>query len=628
MSPRAGVERAVRTAAAAVFLLALLAYGAAVAGTYAFDDVHSVADNPALRDVANVPSYWTDPSAFSRGIGRMYRPALLSSFALNAAISPAAWCLKAGNVLLHALVASLLFAWAWRLSRALRASAAVAALFAVHPLASEAVNLVSARSEVLMLLGTLVALHAHLGLVRGGNRWLHGVVVAGTVLACGSKETGVAVPLLGAFQAWVVTRGPSARATAVRAGASVLPAVAVVVAYLVARKLLLGEIAVPLLGRTGEDPTAGYGRTLAMQLATMGTLLPRCVLQLFVPWPLTVDPPVVFRASFVEPAVLLGWGTMLALTALAWRRGPTARLRRLGVVLAWATALPWIVVPLNMPLAEHRLYAPLAGAGLVAVAVLPPAARWRRWRPAVLRHAPHAALGLLLVGGAASSARQSLLWRDERALWSDALVHNPGSFRAWWGLGTSRLRAGDVLGALGPLATAHAANPRHFDTLRNYTEALVSVPDAHAEPGRALEVAARLLAASPDDPWARTLLAQAHLQAGRVRGAADAQAAREHFTAAERLALSCLTIAAPKAYVYQLAAAARRGLGDLPGALAHLDTSAARGLAPVALRVDRAALLRDLGRPRDAQQELLRAQREAPHDPQVLQALMPAVPPR
>ena len=34
-------------------------------------------------------------------------------------------------------------------------------------------------------------------------------------------------------------------------------------------------------------------------------------------------------------------------------------MRRLGTAMLWLVALPWVVVPLNAPLAEHRLYGPL-----------------------------------------------------------------------------------------------------------------------------------------------------------------------------------------------------------------------------------------------------------------------------
>ncbi|MFY9341777.1 MAG: hypothetical protein WAT39_04775, partial [Planctomycetota bacterium] len=239
-----------------------------------------------------------------------------------------------------------------------------------------------------------------------------------------------------------------------------------------------------------------------------------------------------------------------------------------------------------------------------------------RWLPAV------AGTALLLAAGWRSGDR-SLLYRDEADLWRADLAHHPESFRPWWGLGTATLRAGDAAGAIGPLAKAHALYPGHFDTHRHYAEALVSVGDAEADPERSLAVTAALAAASPRDPWARTLQAQAELQAGRVR------AGREHFERAERLALSCLEIAEPKGYVFQLAADARQGLGDLLGALAHLDASIARGLAPVGVRLQRVSLLRELGRAGEAHRELLRAAREHPGDPGVMRALQEtAAPPK
>jgi hypothetical protein len=614
-SLREQLARRVWIAAAAVVLIAFVAYGVALAGEYVFDDYHSVAGNPVVHDVANIPTFWTDPSAFSRGIGRMYRPALLSSFALNCAVSPEAWSLKAGNVLLHATVAALLLGWLWRLSRNLRASVVVAALFAAHPLASESINLVSARSEVLAMVGMLVALHALLSWQRreGTLVPLLGAAV-GAVLACGSKETGVMAAVVGGAQVLWLRHSRCDRARLARGVVGLVPVVAVVFAYLVARKLLLGDIAVPLTGRDGTDVVSGHSRDLTTQLATMGTLLPRCVLQGLVPWPLQVDPIVGYRTSFGSFAVVAGWLTMAALTWLAWRAGPSARLRRVGAVLAWTVALPWIVVPLNMPLAEHRLYGPLVGFAAIAVAVVPRASRWLRTLRVTPRQLAFAG-GALLLAFVATSAQRSWLYRDERALWRDSLAHNPMSFRSWSGLGGSTYRHGDALGAVAPLAKAHELYPANYDTACLYAEVMVAVPDAAADPERATALTEDLAARSPGDPWVRTLQVQALLQRGRVRGD------REAFLLAEERALSCLQIAEPKGYVFRLAALARRGLGDLEGALVHLDASLACGRDALEVRLDRATLLRDLGRKADAQRELLTAARAHPGHPAVMQAL-------
>lgn len=611
------MKRRLVWSAVIVAFAALLAYGAALAGSYVFDDVHSVAANPAIHDLANLGRYWVDPSAFSPGLGRMYRPALLSTFALNWAVCAEPWSLKAGNVLLHAATSVLVFVWLWRLTRRSRAASCVAVWFAVHPLASEAVNLVSARSELLATFGMLVVLLAHLSWQRReGNVGPVLVMLAGTVLACGSKETGAVVPLLAAAQALWLRHARFDRAALRRCVAGLVPIVVAVVAYLVARKLLLGQMAVPLLGRAGDDPGSGHGRSLVMQLATMGTLLPGVLLQMLLPLHQSLDPAITFRASFADPAVVGGWTLLTSLSLWAVWPGPSARLRRLGVVFAWTVALPWIVVPLNQPLAEHRFYGPLVGVAAIAVATWPRLRAWlRRTSPRALLPV---AVGTAVLGVAAigMSAARSLDYRDERDLWRIELARNPDSFRAWWGLGTSQLRAGDLVGAIEPLQRAHALYPRHFDTHRNLAEALISLPDDAARPEQALAVTADLVRISPGDPWARSLQAQAELQAGRC------SQRTEHFERAESHALACLQLGTPKGYVFRLAAQARRGLKDLPGALAHLDDSIARGLAPVAVRLDRVAVLRELGRLDEARRELARAQREAPMDPAVMNAVM------
>jgi tetratricopeptide (TPR) repeat protein len=222
---------------------------------------------------------------------------------------------------------------------------------------------------------------------------------------------------------------------------------------------------------------------------------------------------------------------------------------------------------------------------------------------------------LLWLPAAIGSGHRSWTYRDERLLWESDLALNPDSFQAQWGLGLCRRRYGDLLGALAPLERARQLRPRHYQMLTDYTEVLLRMLPEHATPPQALEVARHLNEVWPDDAWGRTLLVRAELAMG------EAGHGREHFERAEARALSCLEVAPPKGYVWQLAAKARSGLGDRDGALRHLDTSIANGLATIGVRLDRAALLRDLGRLAEAQRELALAQQQEPLNPQVMQAI-------
>ncbi|MBL8725368.1 MAG: hypothetical protein JNK49_15100 [Planctomycetes bacterium] len=599
-------------------LCAVLAYTAALAGECVFDDVHTVLANPALQEPVDWWRLCTDPTAFSGSAARMYRPTVVVSLAANAWFGAAVPAWKLGNVLLHAAVAWTLVFWLCRWHAPRRAAAAAGVLFAVHPLCSENVNLVSARSEILLVWFALLALLAHRAALRG--RWCLGTL--GTALAtagaCGSKETGALLPVLFVWQSWLACRSAADRRTLVRGVAAAVPAVCVVAGYLWLRHHLLGQATAELIGRVGSDPASGHGRTLLVQLATMGTLLPKALLQIVWPSGLTIDPEVAYRTSIFEPAVWVGWCSVSGLAVAGLLPGRGVCLRRLGVAFAGVLALPWIVVPLNMPLAEHRLYGPALG---VLVALLPWGVRLARAWPR--RWALQPRHGVMVLGccGLVASTARSLDYRDERHLWRTVLAERPTAWRAWWGLGAAELRAGQVEAAVPALQQAHNLYPEHYDVLRNYVEALVWLPLEQQRPFAAVVAAERFAAAGPRDPWARTLLAEAQIQVARATGSADWS------NVAERTALSCLEIAPAKALVYRTAAAACRVRGDFAAALAHLDQSLARGLAAVAVRVDRAAVLRDLGRIRDADRELQRAQMQAPGDPMVLHALQQAARP-
>lgn len=590
---------------------ALLAYGAALSGALVYDDIHSVAANPALSELGNLPRFFVDPGLFSGNGDRMYRPVLLATLALNHAVGGGAVVvLKLGNLLAHVL--TVLALWSWLRSVGLRARAATggALLFAVHPLVSEAVNLVSGRSEQLLVLGLLLALRSHRAWQRGnGFAWLG--VLGGGLLACGSKETGIVLPgLLACQELWWRSRARSNW----RAGAAVLrlcPAAGLALGYLLVRRLLLGTATVQLLGRANSEPLVGGGRDLVAQLATMGTALPRALLQAPFPFGLSLEPKIVLRDSLGDPWALLGWGSVLLLTSVAlaqWRRRPAVAL---GALFAWATSLPWIVIPLNLPLAEHRLYGMVAGLAVVAAAGWPSrtAPAWRRLLPVafVVMAVPLAAL-------------RSLDYRDERSLWRGAMAANPLHFRVHWGLGTAEYRHGRMPEAVAALATAWSLYPDHTTVQRNLVQALLQLPAARQQPFRALVHAQRYDAMMEADPFARILRAEAELQVGSSTGDPA------WFAQAEQTALSCLLVGPPKGLVYRTAAMARRRLGDDAGALAHLDDSIRRGLDHWTVRLDRVEVLRALGRDREARQELMLCQQQAPGVPAVLAALRQSAP--
>src|SRR5690606_24322460 len=119
------------------------------------------------------------------------------------------------------------------------------AIFAVHPLLAEAINLGSARSELLLVFGLLLALRSQqswLANPRGGARLLAmaGMLLGG-IVACGSKETGVVLPVLLFAQAWSAAPRRRSLAQLVGIARDLLPVALLVLGYLLLRHELFGQ---------------------------------------------------------------------------------------------------------------------------------------------------------------------------------------------------------------------------------------------------------------------------------------------------------------------------------------------------------------------------------------------------
>ena len=140
-------------------LLGGVVYLNALHNPFVYDDYHTVVENASIARV-------TDLRAIV--LGAVTRPIVNFSYAVDRAL----WGTKplgfhVTNVLLHMLNVVLLFALARRLSEDRLAAFAAAALFAVHPMMTEAVGYIAGRSEVLCATFFLPA-------VMCGRRWLRG----------------------------------------------------------------------------------------------------------------------------------------------------------------------------------------------------------------------------------------------------------------------------------------------------------------------------------------------------------------------------------------------------------------------------------------------------------------------
>src|SRR5436190_765620 len=161
-----------------VVALLVLGIGAGYSGSFAvgfyFDDAYGIVNNPSIKSLRNIPSFFTDPHAYWTEHTQVdVRPVLLITYAVNYAISGLQpWSYHVLNLILHFIAAVLVFLtvrdhlW-WPASdrgrdgEARIPAAAAALFFALAPLNTQPVNYVWARSALLcvtLYLGAFLAL--------------------------------------------------------------------------------------------------------------------------------------------------------------------------------------------------------------------------------------------------------------------------------------------------------------------------------------------------------------------------------------------------------------------------------------------------------------------------------------
>lgn len=443
-----------RRGALAIIGLSAALTGAAYANSlhngFHFDDGHSIEDNRYLRSLANLPAFFTDVATFSPlAENRSYRPVLLVGYALSHQLGAGApWGYHAGSLLLHALGAAAVGLLLARLARGLDRPDATAlglvaaGTFAVHPLLSETVNYLSARSSMqgaVLAFWTLLLYVA--GRQAGSERRRRLAFVAAAAvyaLAMLSKITAITVPaLVVAYELWL---GPARDAVLRDRVKACLQPAGLALAGLALALTLLHERMVGAYARGARSQIEPWSHLLTQTRVWMRYQA------LFV-WPedLCADLTMAWSESpFEGPTAraILFFGLVVA---VAWGLRRRAPLVSFGVLWYYVTLSPTnSFVPLSEPATEHRVY--IAAPGLIFALV----GLWGlrpRGAPGARRFVAPALASAALAGLLATTVARNRVWKDDVTLWGSVLTCAPDNGRAHLNYGRGLLAQGDRVGA-------------------------------------------------------------------------------------------------------------------------------------------------------------------------------------
>ena len=418
----------VQRVAIVIAMVTLLAYLDSFSGLYLFDDGGAIIDNPTIRHFSS------SLNPIPNGTPVSGRPLVNLTFALDYAMSGlAVWSYHATNLAIHFLAALALFGLVRRAlmlpaiaprfrDSALEIAAAVAVLWAVHPLQTESVSYISQRAESLMGLFYLVTLYAFVRSVEGDDwRW-RAASVAACLAGMASKEVMVSAPLIVLLFDRTFCAGSFLNALKQRAR---------YYAALAATWLLLAAEMVQVGSRGGAVGTGLKIDSWHYALTQFHAVALYLGLSLW-PYPLTFDYGTTTVASLgaVLPEALLV--AVLVVATLYY----IARRSALGFMGAWFFAIlapSSSIVPLaKQTIAEHRMYLPLAAVMLLVVLAVH--ALCGRARLAAILALPFICLTLLRNDDYANGV----------TIWVQSVARYPDNPRAHINLGNAYVNAGQL----------------------------------------------------------------------------------------------------------------------------------------------------------------------------------------
>jgi tetratricopeptide (TPR) repeat protein len=453
--------------AALIAIVAIVTYRNSLSTPFIFDDIASIPDNPTIRQLWPLSQVLSPPA---RGESVSGRPIVNLSLAINYALGGLdVRGYHLTNIAIHVLCALLVFG-ILRRTLALKnevgvppplvtgLSVAVALIWMVHPLQSQAVTYVIGRTESLMALFYLLTLYAS---IRGlsSARWSP-IAVISCALGMASKEAMVSAPLMVACYDRVFVFGSWREALRSRwrlyAG---LAATWVVLALLIWRS--------PRAHSAGFQSSEQLGQITSpwIYLLNQAVMITRYLRLTFWPRDLVLDygfiRPLTIGDVLPEIAFV---GVLAAAAMIALIRWPRAGFAGLWffVTLAPSSSIVPVVTEVG---AERRMYLPSIAVITLVVLV----ASWLTRYAGVMRsRAPSVAMACVCVLLMVTTMARNAEYASELVMWQSVVDRWPGGR------------------AHRNLAVALQAAGRNDEVIPHLREAVRDFPDAHHDLGAEL----------------------------------------------------------------------------------------------------------------------------------------------
>ncbi len=442
-------------------LLVLFSYQHLYDNEFHFDDSHTIQDNPYVRDISNIPKFFTLGSVTFSSLptNQVYRPIVTSSIAIDYYLSKKYSKTKNGYdvhfyhysmMLTYILLLALLFAFFLKIFDTVRPhdwnvyfALFAAIFFGVHTVNAETINYIISRSDLLSTFFVIAAFDTYLYFPKA-RKW--GFFLLFFVLGVFTKLTAAMfIPLLLTYYYLFeylplgnVERKQRLRRILVQASLLVLLMLLLVVFVL----------------KMQSDTFVPSNHSRWQYLITMPFVLLHYFISFFYPYNLSADTDWTVIDSIINWRFFVG---ISFIGFMLWALYKTYRKRlwapvSFGIVWFFVALAPTSsFIPLAEVLNDHRMFYPFVGLTFAVVYLL---SIWIVKKEYYIRQSVSYQLGLglfiVVVLGLHSYGvrRRTAVWDNGKSLWYDVSIKSPKNGRGLMNYGLQLMSDGDYNGAM------------------------------------------------------------------------------------------------------------------------------------------------------------------------------------
>lgn len=473
-----------------IIVASIVVYANTLNGKFVWDDKGIIVANMSLRDVKNIPFFFTRDLWTTTGNppGPYYRPVNNTFWTLTFQLwgaNPMGYHLS--NILLHGFVSFLLFKLCRKILSSEIASFFSALIFAVHPIHTENIAWISGGDYLICSVFIVLSLLSYTK-YREDNRTIYLIFsVLSFTIAVFSKEYALLIPLIMLVYDVYIRRSKIEFKI-------LLPYILVSFVYLAVRELVV---------------THGVESTLPLysRMLTASAILLKYLYAFFFPFHLQIlydIQPVntFFRAETIVSLLNL---LLLALLMLYFYK----KEKRAFFALLWffiflipVSNIAFVLSPQMMSL--RYLYIPSAGLAVLSGLYIEKLSPRLRIIPFVI-----------ILAFSVKTFVQNQYWQNDIILCEKMISDAPGSSFARNNLGVAYLDAGMPSRAISEFQRALELNPTYGFSLFNLGDTYLKL----GQPDKALQYLQRAITINPSDSKAFNSLGVAHKKMGHAQEA-------------------------------------------------------------------------------------------------------------